>query len=205
MERAEYWILDCAVELTIPVRALISNGIEERFNRRGHGLSSERLLDLFVRLFRNGDLIGEVRDTAGGNLLVPTGAEIESAFQGEIDLAYMLTAQGGARWEEASSPNWSCYVTGFFGDEYGEAASPDRRLVEEALVMDGGALGLHINPRSTIWDTPTPWWATYWKVLPTAHRARFNCSPMVLNEPFRTSRMYSDWLRRTGGWYERPE
>ena len=212
MERAEYWILDCALETSTPLCGLVSEQIEELFNRGSHGLSRPELIDLLGRMFGGGDLV--VRELSRrelekvGELFVPDIRQIEAGLRGERNLYYSITEQGGAKWEEVSKPEWSRYVSGWKYEDpkefrEGEAASMDRELVEEQLSMWSG-LGVEIQFFSQKWDRPAPWQATYWKSLPEGHRVTFLCRERFRNDFFSRTKVYQRWLEKVESWYTNP-
>jgi hypothetical protein len=176
MDKTEYWLLDSAVELRHPLKSLASEDVELSHNRRSHGLGVAALTDLLHRLFEDGWLLAERR---GGppplGAFVPTRPEIEAALAGEQCIYYGLSAQGGARWEAVSKPDWERYVSASFGTSpnEGEIIAARRQSVERYDSLPAYPSGVSVTDGSRRWDVLKPWPATYWKTLPAGHRLRF--------------------------------
>jgi hypothetical protein len=196
MTKGEYWILDVVLEWRETIAALEPDDIEMlelSFNRKGHGLSHDQLLDTLHSLFQRGDIIAEYvkrfHPESSLGLFVPSRREIEKELlsrrnrhgrrhKGLEDgyVYYGLTAQGGAKWEAVSHPDWNLFV-----DRYGvldeqdrnweEIASCNKSLVEQYL-ENALSKGIAI-PETVEWEELVPWEATYWKVLPRGYWVRY--------------------------------
>ncbi len=197
MDRAEYWLLDTAVDTKYPLDWLVAEDIEIVFNRSGHGLTPNELLTLLTRLFAHGDLLAQLRiGPETFQPVEPTVEQITSALTGEFRMDYGLTVQGGARWEAYSAPDWSRYIdAGYFGDSLtGEVAAGTRRAAEQYLALEPFISSSSIVPNSVQWETLAPWQATYWKVLPEGHRATFRYvedTTVRMHDPMRDE----EWMR----------
>jgi len=220
MNEAEYWMLNLVLTFQVPLSALACDGqkIEEMFNRKSHGLGRSDLMQLLVMLFRAGDLSASHYGEA--STFSPTEVQIRDALDSthdRSDLFVGLTQSGGARWEEASKPNWhkfcrweDCQDTVKAADGVshgtGHAAAIDRPLVERSLVM-AAIDGMHIDLPSLRWDRVNNWQATYWKMLPAAQRATFNCSYFRDGHSWRGQwwcSAYREWLASHIDWYTNP-
>lgn len=121
MDRAEYWILDAIAEGMWLLGTLKPDIVQMAFNRPGHGLDYDALIGLLDRLFRDGDLVADrvsLPNWEDSQLFVPTREEIVDllAVVGGPDVFYGLTAQGGARWEAVSAPDWERFSDCWWGD-----------------------------------------------------------------------------------------
>lgn len=174
MDKAEYWLLSSAVET--PQTAL--EWLSAR--RAAHGLAAAALATLAQSLFERGDLVAQPmrmqpRPTLHGDAFIPTLAQTRAALAGELHLAYALTPRGGARWERHARPDWGRYVTRTLdaAAQHGTLASTSRDLLHCHLEhLQRTQPGL-LLAGSEQWETLMPWEATYWKVLPMAHRVQF--------------------------------
>ncbi len=197
MDRAEYWILDAAVEGMWALGTLKPDIVQMAFNRPGHGLSYDALIGLLDRLFQRGDLVA---DRVGrlnwedSHLSVPTREEIVDllAVVGGPDVWYGLTAQGGARWEAVSAPDWERFSDCWWGDpDWWGAVSADHLRVEQYL--SSAKVQSRIVPGSELWEVVTPWQATYWKTLPIGHKVSFR-----ITKPKRLM----PWAEPAADWYK---
>lgn len=205
MNRAEYWVLNSVVEGTYPLRYLVDEDIELIFNAPGHGLSRAELVALLTGLFESGDLIAiELERREPVREFVPTARELEAALNGRLEADYALTAQGGARWEAVSQPDWARYVYVGYGTDDALVIGMDRQLVETYLTWQ------HVQwpeavviPETIAWDVLTPWEVTYWKQLPLGHRVQYgvNYGERVWDEP---PPEISAWFQQLNHWYTHP-
>jgi hypothetical protein len=198
MNRNEYWLLDSAVEGWYPLFWLVEDNVDEVFNKRHHGLERDELVSVLAELFERGDLLAQrVEKFIEKEIFTPTRAEIEAALDRQFRCLYGLSSQGGARWEEVSSPQWERYISA--GDYYepreGEVIGSDGQLVEKYH-----SLSDYISDRSVIagsrhWDVLEPWQATYWKELPLGHRLRFNyeVKAQPINDPAYMKKFREVW------------
>jgi hypothetical protein len=202
LTRGEYWLLETAVIFSIPIRCLLAPNIEEKFNKPGHGLARGPLVATIERLVAQGFVVAE---TETRSAFVPARSEIEAALdesgppQGEWT-SYLLTAVGGAAWESFAAPDWDRYIDDSFDFpddaedvEAHEVICADRTRLDSYLrqLWSEGEL----DAASLVHDVLVPWQATYWKVLPRGHRARFRFRDDPAARPPEAS-----W-RFTDGWY----
>lgn len=185
LTRAEYWLLETAVEGGIPLQFLDPDGysakftIEHMFNKPGHGLDRLQLLDCLDGLFAAGLVEGEF--SRAGAAVVPSKDVIRQAIVEKLPhtvprLCYQLTPRGGKVWEAFAAPRWDRYLS--------EESDPDSRT-GWITCQDRFHLRRHLDERQFVildriitHDTIQieeigPWEATYWKRLPHGYRARF--------------------------------
>jgi hypothetical protein len=209
MDPIDWWFLDSVCEVRQPLYLLTSEDLENFMSRPAHGLNEAQVVQTLQRLVAAGDLHA-FNDERGE--FKPTADEITLGVGGSLDASYGLTAQGGARWEEASKADWRRFMdevyapedsTGEmkapYGEHVGEITGSVREVVESYF---GGVKfnGVIAREGSEVWDTFEPWQATYWKSLPTAHRVRFYCiyAPAVEKDAV------PDWFRQIKLWYVMP-
>ena len=154
MTGGEYWILDVVLEWRDSIRALEPDDIEAleaAFNRKWHGLPHDELLDTLDSLFQRGDIIaGEFasdHDDAHTELYTLSRKDIEAELRRRLYkgrrrppscIYYGLTAQGGARWEAISRPDWNCYLNRYGNQDANgldcqEMESSNKALIEAYL------------------------------------------------------------------------
>jgi len=199
MDKSEYWLLDSVVEAWCPLVWLVSEGIEESFNKRTHDLKRGELVSVLNHLFRRGDLLAKQNESE----FVPAQADIEEAFDGRLDCLYGLTSQGGARWEEVSRPQWDRYISAAVYTEpnEGEIIGSDRRLIEEYDSLSHYVWALSVVADSRRWDVLQPWEATYWKTLPLGHRVRFRFDWVKRSPESKTDPAIWERIKRLQNWY----
>lgn len=218
MGKAEYWILDSVAEFQSPLDALATrDGVAFTLNRKWHGLTEDQLVDTLYRLFHNGDLIAErfEKQVSLGEF-VPTRAEIVSAlsfippsrrkegYDSSLSFAnYGLTAQGGARWEAVSRPDWNRYVYSDVGLEDGQTIAMDRRLVEQYEYFSRYGSDISIIAGSEQWDVLDPWQATYWKILPIGHRLRYRFTCEEASKMKEIPEAAEQFFKGLNNWYTR--
>jgi hypothetical protein len=78
MNKAEYWILETALEGRIPLCCLVYPDLEALFNKPGHGLAHGDLLELLGGLFRNGDIVATSK---AGPPFTPALAQIDAELR----------------------------------------------------------------------------------------------------------------------------
>jgi hypothetical protein len=198
--RAEFWLLDIAIQECVPIADLISGDAAAGLNLRDHQCTPEELADGLERLFAD-RLISSYRHGGRHRRRFLTRPEIEvelrrpklaPAPDDPLQLGdrhpdetyYRLTLAGGAAWEAFARPDWNYFVDGVgttVGNENlcdppypcrGYAISPSRRIVEQYLSL-ARYIGHEVDHASIRWDIVSPWKATYWKTLPKAHRVRY--------------------------------
>lgn len=197
MDRAEYWILDSVVDGMRLFGTLHPAVVQEAFNRPGHGLGYDQLLDLLNCLFQSGDLVANrvsLLNYEDSRLFVPARAELAGLFTvtGDSDVFYGLTAQGGARWEAVSAPDWNGFSDCWWTEpDWWGAVGADRRRVEQYLLS--AQVQARVVPGSEFWEVVRPWQATYWKSLPIAHKVSFRITESEEAMP---------WAAPAAGWYK---
>lgn len=192
--RAEYWLLEAAVEECLPIAGLSDGQAAGQVNKTDHGVTQAEMIEALDRLFTDGLIIGEQYQSFWSpcrRKYQLTRAEIETELKrpsystdgvsdgyGPLSVYYWLTAQGGAAWEAFARPDWDHFMDGFGscaeeedGSKCVQATCPSKFLLERYLA---GAhwLGFEIDPDAAVWDTIRPWEATYWKELPLAHHVQ---------------------------------
>ena len=203
MNKNEYWLLDSVVESWDSLKCLVSEDIEGAFNKRGHGLKRDELIDVLGRLFQRGDLLAKrMEKSVSKGFFIPTQAEIEEALDGLLNCFYGLTAQGGARWEEVSQPHWERYISDsvFAEPREGEIIGSDRDLVEQYDSLSHQDSEISVVPGSKHWDVLRPWQATYWKELPVGHRLRYKYE-WVGRKPEPIDPKIWEWFKQIRNWY----
>jgi hypothetical protein len=178
-EADEYWVLETAVEDFVPLSTIWgeSQYLKARWNKRAHSCSRNGLVGLLLRLARAGDIvfIDENLKECGMSeekLIV----QLESVDWTPEDKYYGLTLQGGERWEQSVTLDWSRYYsferTGDLG-EYCEIASSSPSMANRAFQYVVHSLKLCVDESSVKRDMLSPWHATYWKTLKVGASIRF--------------------------------
>ena len=216
MKKAEYWFLDAAIRLKIPLNWLSASNVDEILNRPHHNLSAPELLVILERMFERGDLFLEYanRYEPSYRTQAPSRSEIEAALYMTHDewiarpeqVFYGVTGRGGAKWETLSHPQWDrFYDEGYGIDPYeGEIIAPDRGLAEQLLALvPYDSFVKAIVPESIRWSVLQPWETTYWKQLPIGYHVDFTYLPRsedkeITPPPPEWVRM---WCQRTRRWY----
>lgn len=180
LTRGEYWLMEVIAELAIPAGWLGRDNLTEIVNKQPHGLSQDELLETVLELWRQG-LISFASDHNRTEL--SSADEIRNSLAekfrpGNAKTYLRLTSEGGRVWEAFAAPRWDVYIyEGYEFDEslsqeIGELICTNRRRLQ--WYFESGYPSLfQIDPARVWWDKLEPWQATYWKILPTAHRVRF--------------------------------
>jgi hypothetical protein len=198
LSRAEYWLLDVAVQDCVPIADLANGDAAAELNRADHQCTVRELADGLQRLFAD-RFISSYKHGGRGHRRFLARSEIEVELRrpkmpptsdDPIDPGkrhpdeafYKLTPIGGAAWESFARPDGSLFIKGIGtriddgGDppypSRGYAICPARRIIERYLEL-AHHIGHEIDKASLRWDIVSPWKATYWKTLPTAHRVRY--------------------------------
>jgi hypothetical protein len=190
MNKAEYWFLDAAVRLKIPVNWVSATNVDEILNRPRHNLSTPELLVVLERMVERGDLFVEFasRDEQRYRTQVSSHAEIESELSRTHDewmvrsehVFYGVTTVGGAKWEALSHPRWDRFYDESYGIEpyEGEITTAQRGYTEQVLgLVRHNPFVKAIVPESIRWSVLQPWDATYWKQLPSGYHVDFTYLP----------------------------
>ncbi len=204
INKDELWLLEVVVEAGTPLSMLVGPEVALALNMpRSHGLSLGALCEKLVSLSERG-LIRIHRAQDEGEV-IRSHPEVERALaeREPFDLGgfvYRLTDKGGASWEHYARPDWSRFINASWSTEPNEcvieASSQD--VAEEAYQRHEGA-GSEFQPipASKHGEVLVPWWATYWKMLPTGYRLRYDWMP----RPRDVRRMMSQ--PKQGPWYSR--
>jgi hypothetical protein len=129
-------------------------------------------------LFTNGEIVAELLTENEKSIkdVTLTIDRIKACLDGKLDDSYYLTSKGGKKWESISHPNWNIFFRWrYFNIEHeSEIICAERKVLEKLLKV--GYPGDLIPILGTeVWDMVEPWQATYWKILPSAYRVRYQC------------------------------
>ncbi len=186
LSRAEYWILETAVQFGVPLCYLGANkvSIEAQFNKPGHGLDNSELASCLHNLFSVGAIEARRRDDELA--FMPTREQIVAALDSkpptrgrtasEYDFLYRLSPTGCSIWEAFAAPEWERFLLEDFDYEgyVGTLTCVTRSRIERYLDY----LVLHSDHYAIQRDTIKivecgEWDATYWKRLHEGFRASF--------------------------------
>lgn len=183
-DQAEYWFLDAAIYKEIPVSVFRPDyeHLEELLNRRHHELAYYQVLETLYRLYQRGEILfNSLQNEAMQcdwkayvyHAIPVTLQDLEAALFGEIHLDYMLTVQGGARWEALVQPNWDRYFESseVQSDLTGWVCGGNKEIIKQYLVL--AYYAQPVIEASKVWTELTPWQATYWKTQPHGYRVDF--------------------------------
>lgn len=209
MNKTEYWFLDAAIELKVPLYWLSASNVDEMLNRPHHNLSAQALLEVLEQMFDRGELFLEYtnRYKQSYRTQAPSRRAIESALFMTTDewmgrpeqVMYGVTGRGGATWETLSQPQWDrFYVEGYGINPYeGEITASERGLVEQLLRRAPyDSMVKAIVPESIRWSVLHPWEATYWKQVPIGYQVEFTYLTRSGDEEMP---LPPKWVRR---WYQ---
>ncbi|WP_019500749.1 hypothetical protein [Pseudanabaena sp. PCC 6802] len=219
MNKFEYWFLDTAIEEVIGFSWIVP---DEQYgciaiNRDPLELTVDEIANIFYKLFQKGYLLAassEDFDNSGqikGGFM-PSLLEITAALREEVNLGYYLTAQGGNQWETVSNPQWEQYFSWPLGIEpvnEGEIVCGSREVGENLISMihllSPGNSRLEVIPGTVMWETLTPWEATYWKTLPIGYRIRYQFTYSDVEEysTFEEDEGWVEWIKNEDGRDER--
>lgn len=179
-----HWLLDAAVELTIPLRIVGAPNAGEILNRKGPGLNRSDLAICLEELMLRGEI--ETLMHANGETVHRRlcNAEIREALAEDRwsrseSWSYGLTARGGAEWERWARPQWSRYNRTCSWKNFqmiGAATEGVARQLlelEEYILCDCAIIQESIRRRAF-----RNWRATYWKTLPDGHLIAFRTRPL---------------------------
>jgi hypothetical protein len=221
LTRAEYWLLETAIEAAIPLMFLEAEGysqnssIEQMFNKPGHGIDRPEMIECLEGLLAEGLIEGWIGSEQ--RTFVPTKNEISAALsewraprerlRAPSPLAYRLTQKGGLVWEAFAAPCWEHLVAEQFGydpqigtltclslcrlERFLEYRRPIR--MEEVIDFD-----------SVRFFECGEWEATYWKRFPQGHCASFEWTEapdveQTVDERERAA--FGDYCEFREGWY----
>ena len=204
MDRDTYWLLEAAAIDPVPLELLtLEHKVTIVWNRPWHGMDEERLLHALHTSFIGGDLVAITGEDEGpDNIFVPTMEEVRAALARTAGcyMYYGLTAQGGARWEQASAPRWDWFVDASWDLEEGEITATTRELAGRYLARKAYD-GIEVVAGSEQWQELTPWPATYWKSLETGHKVSYRYQEQTREEREPTPAWVVDLLAETDNWY----
>jgi len=198
IDQADYALLNAVALVDWQVYMLTPGEVpmEDMMNVPSHGLDADKLFHHFLRLWQRG-------------LVECTGTSFESPLQPDAELlreqfnfadhpdriiAYRLTHEGGALWEEMTSPNWTLFIRSGSDED-----RPDRLWVLGAGDRDRLELlrrsGFGVAPVSGTekWEELRPWKATYWKTIQVGYELKFEYS-------YQTECSLDDWKVRHELW-----
>jgi hypothetical protein len=200
LTRAEYWLLEAAVEAVLPIAGLMNGDAADQAYKTDHHVGRDELVDALERLFQTGLIVGELLEDFSPppkpqNMILSRWQIEEELNRPRIQTAwvdgydplavyYRLTPKGGSVWEAFARPNWELFLGGFCGElsgrrlSYGYAASPNKDRIRSYL--EGVHwFGWDVDIQSARWRTIRSWPATYWKVLPTVEYVRFRITSVA--------------------------
>jgi len=183
IDKADYAILN-AVFLDQWLAYLLAGDapMEAIMNMPSHGLGAEELAEHFFRLWNSGLVECSIEES--GPPVAPNLELARRQFvrtkdwppEGDKNLFYRLSRDGGAVWEFFSSPDWSKFfkVSTDYDLNMCELASANRDLVEALRQCEDR----HPAPIESTdrWMVLRPWNATYWKTLSSAYQLTFRVS-----------------------------
>ena len=209
LSRGEYWLLNLVVNHSYPIHWLDATNPGELFNRDGHGMSRQELLETLESMFSNKWIEAHIPflDCQGSEqidraLLDEILEGRGPKYQHDRSLYYRLTSIGGSIWEAFAQPRWIDYIYPVFvvdAGETGEIIGATEYRVRTYFSL------IHLERMTAVsdsatWDIVSPWQCTYWKTLPQGHRVRFVCQERKIQDPSpRSERELFEWLKK---WYE---
>lgn len=220
LTRGEYWLLETSVDTYYPMSYLCSerysepDGLEQVFNKPGHGLDRSRLIATLAALFRDG-LIEALRDDEACFL---DESQISDALNEKRPLEnlenpaawtrYRMTPQGAAVWEAFAAPQWDQFIL----DERvltldvhemhpGSATCISRWRLQQYLESIYLA-DCEIDADSVDVKECGEWSPTYWKALPSGYQAQFQWRMGTQQAEDRLhSLAFAGFCKMRDGWY----
>jgi hypothetical protein len=185
IDKDDLWLLEVVAEFATPLSMLMAPDVALALNMpRSHGLSREALCEKLVSLSERGLI--RVHHSEDEGEVIHSHVDIDRAlverkkpFNGR-GFVYGLTDKGGASWEHYAQPDWSRFIDASVGTEPDECVieAPSRDLAEEEYQRhEGDGSEYQPLPASKRGEVLVPWSATYWKVLPTGYRLRYEWVP----------------------------
>jgi hypothetical protein len=215
MDKYEYWFLDSAIEMTIGFSWIVPN--EQNclaVNRLALDLNVTEIADVLDRLFQRGDLAAttplDLENYRTNRGFTPSRKQIEAALNEQSPLSYFLTAQGGERWEIYSKPDWSKYFSGFMNldTQVAELEGATKNVLKKCFEFKHFLDDIYWCISGTeIWETLTPYHATYWKSLPDGYRVRYQFkegeifSPSEIDPNYSEYQQANEWYSNIRKWY----
>jgi hypothetical protein len=203
----EFWILETAFDVVIPLSMLVRPDLEQFSNKTGHGLGRRELAQLLERLLWEGkiSIVGGGRPAA-----LYSAVELEPLFRDKgPKICYQLTPKGGDRWEALAQPEWDRYIQHGTYSAHEEVParyefiSESRALLERFVEVYFLWSGRGCLPGSERWDVVTPWKPAFWKDRPSAWRFQALEDPDPVRRetplwPFEEFGRLTRWCRRSG-------
>ena len=189
-----FWLLETAATGKVPLSliGLSDQELVSQWNKKPHGVSSERVGDILWFLFQQKDVcfVDKCGHPASPTQL-ELGAEIVRRGWAKDSMCYGLTPQGGSRWEALAAPNWNHFFDGTWISEE-ELAIETRTKVNLHRVLRYGAEYWNkvIDLKSLSCEVVRPWQATYWKTFPRAILAHVKCREVLDQE---IQMRYGNW------------
>lgn len=205
----EYWVLETAVEDFAPLSTIWGDPVylADRWNKPAHSCTRNGLVGLLFHLAKAGDIVflDENLEECGMSeekLIV----QLESLDWTPEEKYYGLTSQGGERWEQSVTLDWSRYYSfERTGDlcEHCEIASSSPSMANRAFQYVVHRHELCVIESSVTRDILSPWHATYWKTLKVGASIRFDVDNQELKKTKETEDLFAEELffRR---WYTSP-
>jgi hypothetical protein len=214
MNPDEYFLLTAAREYSVLMRWLNAPRREEGFNLPDPpDLWGAKLVETLMGLFERGDIVAQNKKDLErpGEIFTPTREQVEAALAGRLTFDYLLTAQGGARWEIAAEADWDKYLLDLMSTKPAEleVTATTREAVERYMLPD-----TRWNPFPDEHDAPVPgtirwkilrpWRATYWRTLPIGYQMTCSVHTAKLAVPESCKEVVGqiqDWIaRRLRSW-----
>lgn len=198
LSRGEYWLLESAVELCLPVPILMRPPLHLGLNKDHHGLTEGELVAAFRDLERRGFIFFELNDARMHDVSEDALVEILRSESPppypEGRVYYGLTPEGGSAWESFAAPDWDLFAVD--ESDYLEdgrswhriQCSNERRLEQCFRASRDNSTGF--EPDSVERRTMEPWDATYWKRLPIGYEVTFRLQDG------------GTFLHSVAGWYQ---
>lgn len=182
LTRGEYWLMEIMAEYMIPAGFLGRDDLDMVLNKPLPGLSQDELLATILELSRQGLVSYTTRHDEMERQFSSTDqirdAVSEESRRGRGKTLLCLTSKGACVWEAFAAPRWDDFIDEYscFDESLGqyvtELICTNLELLQRYLKSAYPSLS-QIDPSRVWWDTLEPWEATYWKILPKAHRVRF--------------------------------
>lgn len=230
MDSRDVWLLDIAVEHMQPIGLFgcERDHVEGQLNRSMPPMSNEEIVDRLQKNFAAGLLFATDTDHRKAQLgkqeiqaciqytrkvFAGSDRDVVNAFKGPEAFYYGLTAQGGARWEEITRPDWDWFVIcqgkprepsrdeecpGIERWQM-ELAGRNRTNVARCFSFITSTLCSYSPiPGSESWTELANWNATYWKTFPKAYRLCFEAhaqSPQFDGATSWSALLQEDWYQ----------
>lgn len=223
MNRAEYWILHRAVTYHA---WLPDVAYECHLSHHETAIAADRLFqrgDILALVIPEQDLeklgrASSVEEYLSHYTRTLTLDEIYANLDRKLTASYILTSQGGARWEAVAQANWNQYFFWSFTHRSLEneilewkLICPSEELLKQLLSIRGYVESDIAVPDTEIWDTITPWRAMYWKTLPVAYRVCYQAKVAdndISNPALSQCESYwqaGRWHAEIRKWYHHPD